>query len=109
MTPEIAMKQEVDFILNTVGKLFCDIDYFAEYASKVAIENYKDSIRSNRVYSYDAREEGPIFVQFQNICAIPWKWQFLPFLSIHYMIMKNGRKQKNRGRIILILVNGSNT
>ena len=54
MTPETAMKQEVDFILNTVGKLFCDIDYFAEYASKVAIENYKDSIRSNRVYSCDA-------------------------------------------------------
>ena len=103
MTPETAMKQEVDFILNTVGKLFCDIDYFAEYASKVAIENYKDSIRSNRVYSCDAREEGAYF------CAIPWKWQFLPFLSIHYMIIKNGRKQKNRGRIILILVNGSNT
>ena len=65
MTPETAMKQEVDFILNTVGKLFCDIDYFAEYASKVAIENYKDSIRSNRVYSCDAREEGAYF------CAIP--------------------------------------
>ena len=65
VTPETAMKQEVDFILNTVGKLFCDIDYFAEYASKVAIENYKDSIRSNRVYSYDAREEGAYF------CAIP--------------------------------------
>lgn len=45
--------------------MFCDIDYFAELASKVAIENYKDSIRSNRVYSRDAREEGAFF------CAIP--------------------------------------
>lgn len=64
-------KQEADFILNT-GKLFCDIDYFTICLKSEAIENYKDnkSIRSNRVYSYDAREEGVIFMQFQNICAI---------------------------------------
>ena len=109
MTPEIAMKQEVDFILNTVGKLFCDIDYFAEYASKVAIENYKDSIRSNRVYSYDAREEGAYFCAIPKYLCNSLEMAVSALLSIHYMIMKNGRKQKNRGRIILILVNGSNT
>lgn len=42
---------------NTVNKLFGDIDYFAECASKIAIENYKDSMRSNSVYSHDCREK----------------------------------------------------
>ena len=54
---------------NTVSKLFGDIDYFAESASKIAIEHYKDSIRSNSIYSRDCREEGAYFCAVSKSCC----------------------------------------
>ena len=51
-------------MLNAIDKLFSDIDYFAECASKVQIEKYSDIIRSKCIYSRDT-ERGAFF------CAIP--------------------------------------
>ncbi len=50
-------------MLNTLFKLFCNLNYFAECASEVDIQNYKNVIRSNQIYSHG--EQGAYF------CAVP--------------------------------------
>lgn len=52
-------------MLDTLFRLFHDLDYFAECASEVDIQKYKDIIRSNQIYSHDGSEEGGYF------CALP--------------------------------------
>lgn len=69
-------------MLNTVDKLFCHIDHFAECASKVAIENYKDNIRSNFVSSLDGREEGAYFCAIAKSCCASLEMA-LPILFIY--------------------------
>ena len=49
---------------DTFIKLFNDIDYFADCASKVDIRNYKDILRSKTIYANDSSEQGAYF------CAI---------------------------------------
>lgn len=49
--------------------MFCNLDYFAEFSSKVDIKNYKDSIRSNSVYSHDGTEEGAYFCAIPKLCC----------------------------------------
>lgn len=47
-----------------LDRLFCDLNYFAECASGIAIEKYKEKIRSQSNYAEDGSEQGVYF------CAI---------------------------------------
>lgn len=48
-----------------LNALFNNIDYFAECASEVDIRDYKNIIRSKKIYSHDSSEQGAYF------CAVP--------------------------------------
>ena len=52
-----------------LDKLFRNIDYFAECASKVDIKNYKNCMRSDCVYSHDATEQGAYFCAISKRCC----------------------------------------